>query len=260
MWDWLPAFRAAAEYESLQRAGLALGVSPSALSRSIKLLEDALGLTLFSRSPGGMALTESGARLLAATRDAMRLIHAGLPDLSPNRLRAGAVGPVLPRLLCEATIDALPDWDLEFHDVQPQAVEELLRCGDVDVVLTHEAPSGPGLMITTLPVLDVVLAVGPDGDRGQVACLDQAGYGWPVSRVRASNVEQVVILAQRLGIAVFCPRYAVPTDWTVFGEQPSLTVFLVARESVGLAPAFLAELTRALGHRLEEPTRASLTA
>ena len=42
-----------------------------------KLLEDALGLTLFSRSPGGMALTESGARLLAATRDAMRLIHAG---------------------------------------------------------------------------------------------------------------------------------------------------------------------------------------
>lgn len=251
MWDWLPAFRAAAEYQSLQRAGLAVGVSPSALSRSIKLLEDALGLTLFSRSPGGLALTQSGARLLSATRDAMRLIHDGLPDPAPLRLLAGAVGPALPRLLCEAALDALPEWDLGFHDVAADAVEEQLRCGDLDVVLAHEPSTGPGLIVTPLPSLELVLAVGPGGDRAQVACLGQAAFGSPTARARTSSLEQLVLLAQRLGIAMLCPRYAVPAGWTVLSQHASLPVFLIVRENVGLEPPYLLRLARSLGERLE---------
>ena len=42
-WSWLPAFSAVAETQHLPSAALKLHVSPSALSRTIRLLEDDLG-------------------------------------------------------------------------------------------------------------------------------------------------------------------------------------------------------------------------
>ena len=42
VWNWLPAFRAVAETEHLPTASEMLGLTPSALSRAIKQLEDEL--------------------------------------------------------------------------------------------------------------------------------------------------------------------------------------------------------------------------
>ena len=64
VWNWLPAVRVVAEYESIQRAARELAVSPSALSRTIKLAEDAVGAALFVRAASGITLTEAGATLL----------------------------------------------------------------------------------------------------------------------------------------------------------------------------------------------------
>jgi DNA-binding transcriptional LysR family regulator len=52
LWNWLPAFRGVAEHENPQRAASVLGVSASALSRTVKLLEDALGAEVFVRQSG----------------------------------------------------------------------------------------------------------------------------------------------------------------------------------------------------------------
>ncbi len=49
-WNWLPAFRAVAETEHLPTAAEALFVSPSALSRAIRLLEKDVGQPLFRRT------------------------------------------------------------------------------------------------------------------------------------------------------------------------------------------------------------------
>ncbi|MBP8302176.1 MAG: LysR family transcriptional regulator, partial [Planctomycetes bacterium] len=49
LWNWLPAFRAVGETQHLPSAATALHVSPSALSRSVRLLEQRLGCTLFER-------------------------------------------------------------------------------------------------------------------------------------------------------------------------------------------------------------------
>ena len=250
VWDWLPAFRAAAEYESLQRAGLALSVSPSALSRSIKLLEHTLGLKLFTRSPSGLTLTEGGRRLLTVTREAMRLVHGGLPNLTPHRLRAGAVGPALPRLLCEAALDVLVNWDLTFNEVAQGDAGEQLRCGDLDVVLTHQALLGPGLTNQALPMLELVLAVGPGGTADKVGCLSEPGFEWPAATTRASSLDQLLLLVERLGISLFGPRYAVPPGWLVLERQSPRPVFLVARAYEAQAPAFIARLTQSLGTRL----------
>jgi len=90
LWNWLPAFRVVAETQHLPTASEALGVSPSALSRTIGLLEDELGQPLFRRAGRRLELNTSGERLLAATRDAMRQIHGSMEFVQ----EAAHVGPV----------------------------------------------------------------------------------------------------------------------------------------------------------------------
>jgi DNA-binding transcriptional LysR family regulator len=76
-WPWLPAFRVIAETEHVGRAAKVLHISASALSRTLRQLEDAVGEPLFDRVGTGLRLNAAGAALLTATRDAMRVVDDG---------------------------------------------------------------------------------------------------------------------------------------------------------------------------------------
>lgn len=78
LWNWLPVFRAVAELEHLHRAAKVLRVSASAVSRTIRLLEEDLGHPLFVREGRSLALNRDGRALLASVRDAMRLVDDGI--------------------------------------------------------------------------------------------------------------------------------------------------------------------------------------
>ena len=56
----LRAFEATARTGSLTRAAEVLHLTHGAISHQIKALEESLGVTLFRRTPSGMALTPSG--------------------------------------------------------------------------------------------------------------------------------------------------------------------------------------------------------
>jgi DNA-binding transcriptional LysR family regulator len=60
----LRAFLAVARSRGFSRAAAALGVSPSALSHTIRGLEERLGLQLLTRTTRSVAVTEAGERLL----------------------------------------------------------------------------------------------------------------------------------------------------------------------------------------------------
>jgi DNA-binding transcriptional LysR family regulator len=68
-WDKLRIFYAAAEAGSFTRAGEALGMSQSAVSRQVSALEQELGTPLFHRHARGLILTEEGELLMRAARD-----------------------------------------------------------------------------------------------------------------------------------------------------------------------------------------------
>ena len=57
---WLRAFDAAARLESFAAAANELALTPAAVSQQIRLLEQYLGVQLFTRLPRGVALTEIG--------------------------------------------------------------------------------------------------------------------------------------------------------------------------------------------------------
>lgn len=250
IWDWLPAFRAVAEYQSLQRAGLALAVSPSALSRSVKLLEEALGLSLFTRSATGLLLTAAGERLLAATRDAMRRVDDGVPELQPGRVRLGAAGPALQRLVCEAALDAQLHGSFTFSEVSLLEAGERLLCGDLDVVLAHEPLDGQQLRVEPLPSQPWVLAVGPGSARDRVATLEASASAWPSAVATAATLEQLFIIAGRMGLAAVAPLEALPQGWQVAERQEGRPVFMAVREYAAEPPAFIAALHQALVKRL----------
>jgi DNA-binding transcriptional LysR family regulator len=253
VWDWLPAFRAIAEYESLQRAALALAVSPSALSRSIKLLEAELGEVLFVRSPTGLTLTAHGHRLLDGARAAMRLVHDALPAAArPRELRVGAVGAVLERLLFDAALLALPDWSLRFSSVQLSEVSERLRCGDLDLVLTFEPVAHDSLRSMPLPALELALASRPGVGDERVGVLDAAGFGWPEAALTALSVDQLLAAAERLPLALHLPRCLLSTSWTVHSITRTLPTFAVHRVEVAPSDASISRVVEALATRLRE--------
>src|SRR5262245_36570232 len=74
----LRAFEAAARHLSFKQAAGELGVTPTAISHQIRLLEHYCGHPLFRRRPRPLTLTEAGARLFPAIRDGLDAFAAAL--------------------------------------------------------------------------------------------------------------------------------------------------------------------------------------
>jgi DNA-binding transcriptional LysR family regulator len=156
VWNWLPAFRAVAETEHLTQAARDLHVTPPALSRTLRLLEDDLGTTLFTRKNNHLLLNGSGRRLLDATRTAIRLVHDALRDLErvPDlEVRVASIGPFTATAL-DGTLARL----LESHPhlcphvvtiVPEDPVPDLLQ-GRLDVVFTDLPRFRPDITTLTL--------------------------------------------------------------------------------------------------------------
>jgi DNA-binding transcriptional LysR family regulator len=88
----LLAFLAVAKERSFTRAAAQLGVSQSALSHTIRGLEERLGLRLFTRTTRSVAPTEAGERLLRSVGPRFDEIDAELAALSELREKpAGSI-------------------------------------------------------------------------------------------------------------------------------------------------------------------------
>lgn len=83
----LAAFVRVAELRSFRRAAQALGVSPSALSHTLRNIETKLGVRLLHRTTRSVAPTEAGERLLERLRPALNDIDGALAELKGFRDR-----------------------------------------------------------------------------------------------------------------------------------------------------------------------------
>ena len=83
----LTAFVAVADHLSFRAAASQLGVTPSALSHSMRQLEERLGVRLLHRTTRSVSLTDAGGRLLDRLRPAIDQIAGALEDLNEERQR-----------------------------------------------------------------------------------------------------------------------------------------------------------------------------
>lgn len=80
----LRAFEAAARHLSFKKAADELGLTPTAISHQVRLLEQHCGEKLFRRRPRPLALSDAGARLFPAIRDGFDAFAAALSSLRPH--------------------------------------------------------------------------------------------------------------------------------------------------------------------------------
>ena len=89
----LTAFVAVADQQSFRAAASRLGVTPSALSHSMRQFEERLGVRLLHRTTRSVSATDAGQRLLKQLRPAIDQIAGALENLNQERQR--------PRVVCE---------------------------------------------------------------------------------------------------------------------------------------------------------------
>ena len=81
----LHAFLIVAQEQSFTKAAARLGVTPSALSHTIRLLEERLGIRLLARTTRNVSVTEAGAQLMNAISPLFEQIDTELNALSELR-------------------------------------------------------------------------------------------------------------------------------------------------------------------------------
>ena len=120
--DGVEVFLSVAQHRSFRKAAAELGVSPSAVSQAVRVLEARVGASLFLRTTRSVGLTEAGERFLArakpafeelvAASDAARELGqrpAGLLRLSVPR----AAVPILLEPLVASFCQAYPEVEVE---------------------------------------------------------------------------------------------------------------------------------------------------
>ncbi|MFM9380128.1 LysR family transcriptional regulator [Pseudomonas sp. UV AK001] len=132
----LSIFLSIAQHLNFSRAAVDLGLTPSALSHSLRALENRLGVRLFNRTTRSVALTEAGERLYARLKPAFRDIEDALEDLNHFRDKpSGNLRITSGRQACELVLlpiaseflQAYPDIRLEV--VESDALLDIVAAG-----------------------------------------------------------------------------------------------------------------------------------
>ena len=126
----LLAFRAVARERSFTRAAAQLGVSPSALSHTLRGLEERLGVRLLTRTTRSVAPTDAGERLLGIIGPHFDEIELGLAALSDLRDKpAGAIRITCADHPAETILwPALAEFLPKFPDIHVElSVDDTLR-------------------------------------------------------------------------------------------------------------------------------------
>lgn len=139
----LRAFEASARHLSFTRAGLELSVTQAAVSQQVRLLEEQLGVVLFTRLPRGLALTDEGLALLPVLSRSFDQIESLLQQfedghyhevLSVSVVGTFAVGWLLPRLTAFADLYPYIDLRVMTHNnvvnLAAEGVDFAIRFGE----------------------------------------------------------------------------------------------------------------------------------
>lgn len=156
--DGVEVFLSVARHRSFRRAAAALGVTPSAVSQTVRVLEARIGAALFIRTTRSVGLTEAGERFLAHAKPAFEELVAasevargfgqrptGLLRLSVPR----AVLPILLEPLIASFCQAYPEVEVEIAaskelvDLAAEGFDAGIRMGqylDADMVAVPLTP------------------------------------------------------------------------------------------------------------------------
>ncbi len=193
--DGVEAFLSVAQHRSFRKAAAQLGVTPSAISQTVRALETRIGAALFIRTTRSVGLTEAGQRFLERAAPAFdELVAAGeaardLGQSPTGLLRLAAPRAVVPLILEPAIASfcqAYPEIELEIA-----ASDEMvdLAAGRFDAGIRLGQFIAPDMVVVRLtPPFPFVVVGGPDylARHGRPERLDELRHH-ACLRLRRSN-------------------------------------------------------------------------
>ena len=129
----LTAFIAVADNLSFRAAAARLGVTPSALSHTVRQLEERVGVRLLNRTTRSVAPTDAGRRLLERLRPALDQIAGALDDLNGERSRPFGRLRIYATHLAGAAVLA-PVWARFLSTYPDVQLEVMLDDASADIV------------------------------------------------------------------------------------------------------------------------------
>ncbi|SDL95117.1 LysR family transcriptional regulator, glycine cleavage system transcriptional activator [Modicisalibacter muralis] len=264
---WLQAFEAAARTLSFTAAGHELGVTQSAVSQRIRLLEDRLGQKLFVRHPRSLTLTPAGQAWLPSIREAFTRLAEGTAEVfgprpeAPVTLRATPVMQqswLAPRLLlfhrtyphvAVRLVSAI--WAADFG---PEGADLEIRYGRGDWVDVEALSLGDEAM---LPACTPELAgrLNRPADLTGETLLHAVGFavGWPAWLEHAG-----VVGLDRQCRTLSCDNQVMTLDLAALGCGVALTHHGLLAQREDLVAPFALALPSDEGFWLVRPARRQL--
>jgi LysR family transcriptional regulator, glycine cleavage system transcriptional activator len=167
----LTAFEAAARLGSFRAAATELGITRSAVSHQVKLLEDRMGLTLFRRDARRAELTTSGQAYFPTIKDAFDQIEAHTKAVKPAAQDNDLTIQVYVTVALKWLIPRLHDFERRFPDTRVRLSTSYFdwdfdeRNVDVGLVLARNKLPGhyyaPLFQSILVPVCSPKLLQGP---------------------------------------------------------------------------------------------------
>ena len=132
-----------AQAGSLVKASQTLGISPAALSKAVRILEEELGLDLILPSGRGIVITPEGQRFAQKGQELLREVDklsafASGTLKNQNQMRLGSFEVFTTYLMGEIYQELDEGYELTVHELIPGKIEEALLEGRIDVGLTYQ--------------------------------------------------------------------------------------------------------------------------
>ncbi len=150
---------AVARLRHFGRAAEACFVSQPTLSVAVRKLEDELGVQIFERAPGELAITPAGSRVIEQAQrvleeaDKVKAIAKSSADPLDGPLRLGAIftiGPYLLPQLIPALRRRAPKMPLILEENYTAVLSEQLKRGDIDAAIIALPYEESGIQVTPL--------------------------------------------------------------------------------------------------------------
>ncbi|HKO73556.1 MAG TPA: LysR family transcriptional regulator [Bradyrhizobium sp.] len=213
-----------AEARSFSGAGTTLHRSQPAISRRIELLEQEVGIALFERLRGGVALTDAGAALLPYAASVLAAMKDGLTAV--QAVRTGDAGQISLALVGTLASDALTKVLRKFQrkhsavrlDIQTatsQEVEELVLRGEATLGLRYTGSQNSDLVSQVVWEDRLLLVARPDhplADGRNHRPIELTGERWVAFTSRRSPEAFVKFLERKLLMAGLDQPEIVPID------------------------------------------------
>lgn len=139
----LHQFRVLAETKNLREAAGLLRITHAGLAKSIRVLEDELGIPLITRDGRGIKVTAGAESLLSEMKtclDAEEVLRRKAVGLDTASRRKVAIGTfeVFSTYFSPKLVEALPaDSEIQFEELIPGPLEEAIVKGSVDYGITY---------------------------------------------------------------------------------------------------------------------------